>query len=93
MKIKDNALTETLCAALGAEADRLPDCKQHESLSEPSQNRCKQHSRHRGAAYLGHGDPTTFLTRPINATLLVLTVIKLMLSERKKWAYLSVEGD
>ena len=46
---------------------------------------------------LGRGDPTTFLTRPISATLLVLTllvlVIVLMPAVRKKRAEVFVEGD
>jgi putative tricarboxylic transport membrane protein len=51
----------------------------------------------RRAMILGRGDPTTFLTRPISATLLALTalvlVIVLMPAVRKKRAEVFVEGD
>ena len=51
----------------------------------------------RRAMILGRGDPTTFLTRPISATLLVLTlivlVVVLMPAVRKKRAEVFVEGD
>jgi TctA family transporter len=46
---------------------------------------------------LGRGDATVFLTRPISATLLVLTVlvlvVVLMPSIRKKRDEVFVEGD
>jgi putative tricarboxylic transport membrane protein len=51
----------------------------------------------RRAMILGRGDPTTFLTRPISATLLALTalvlVIVLMPAVRKKRTEVFVEGD
>ncbi|MGL6209895.1 MAG: tripartite tricarboxylate transporter permease [Paracoccaceae bacterium] len=51
----------------------------------------------RRAMILGRGDPTTFLTRPISATLLVLTVLVLVVvllpAVRRKRAEVFVEGD
>jgi putative tricarboxylic transport membrane protein len=51
----------------------------------------------RRAMILGRGDPSTFLTRPISAALLVLTlivlVVVLMPAVRKKRAEVFVEGD
>lgn len=51
----------------------------------------------RRAMILGRGDPTTFLTRPISATLLVMTVVVLVLvllpSIRKKRNEVFVESD
>ena len=51
----------------------------------------------RRAMILGRGDPTMFLTRPISATLLVLTVVVLVVvllpSIRKKRDEVFVEAD
>ena len=51
----------------------------------------------RRAMILGRGDPTTFLTRPISATLLVLTLIVLVVvllpQVRKKRAEVFTEGE
>lgn len=49
----------------------------------------------RRAMILGRGDPSVFVTRPISATLLALTVLVLVLlpAVRKKRAEVFVEGD